>query len=100
MVSGRLPLWRRLCDDGDLMSQWRSGTFWASLVAGWFVTMFALAVAISIFAPDDLSPAAGWALNVAHQAVSLLAGYFYARECFAWQESRRERSRGFPRRKK
>ncbi|HEX8912320.1 MAG TPA: hypothetical protein VF796_08160 [Humisphaera sp.] len=74
------------------MSCVRSGTFWASFLFAWLVTLFGLAVFISIFGSEDMSEAEGWAVNIAHQALSLAAGYAYGRRQF---EKQRRKSRGF-----
>ena len=76
------------------MTRWRSGTFWASFLFGWVITLVGLAVFISIFGSEDMTQAEGWAANVAHQFLSLAAGYAYGRRQFEKQE-RKRKSRGF-----
>jgi hypothetical protein len=75
------------------MSHWRSGTFWASAIFGWFVTLIVLALGMCIFGSEDMNTAEGIVANIAHQAVSLGAGYAYGRRQFERREAKR---RGFP----
>lgn len=49
------------------MSHWRSGTFWASAIFAWFVTLVVLALGICIFGSEDMNTAEGIVANVAHQ---------------------------------
>ena len=75
------------------MSHWRSGTFWASTVFGWFVTAFALAFMIAIVGPEQLTAAEAIAVDAAYLLLSLAAGYAYGRRQF---ELRKPRQVGFP----
>lgn len=75
------------------MSHWRSGTFWASLIFGWFVTTLVLAALISFFGSEEMTTAEGVIISIAHQSLSLLAGYAYGRRQF---ELRQRNRRGFP----
>ena len=75
------------------MRYWQSGIFWASTIFGWFVTMFILAVVIRIFGSEDMTTAEGIVVNVAHQLLSLAAGYAYGRRQF---ELRKPKQVGFP----
>jgi hypothetical protein len=69
------------------MTHWRSGTFWASGIFGWFVTLVALAVLIRIFGSEDMTTAEGMIVLVAQQVLSLLAGYAYGRQQFEQRKS-------------
>jgi len=64
------------------MRFWRSGTFWASAIFGWFVTLIALAILIAILGSHEMTFVEGIAVNVFHQLLSLLAGYAYGRRQF------------------
>lgn len=74
-------------------SHWKSGTFWASAIFGWLVTMIILAVLIRIFGSDEMTTAEGIIVNVAHQLLSLAAGYEYGKRQF---QRRKPRRFGFP----
>ena len=76
------------------MSHWRSGTFWASAIFGWFVTMFILAWLIwIIFGSMDLTETENIIIAVGHQLLALAAGYSYGRRQF---EIRKPPQPGFP----
>jgi hypothetical protein len=75
------------------MSHWRSGTFWASAIFGWFVTLIVLAFMIHIFGSDQMTTGEGIVVVVAQQVLSLAAGYSYGRQQF---ERRKPRQVGFP----
>jgi hypothetical protein len=75
------------------MSYVRSGTFWSSAIVGWFVTMIALAVMLSIFGSDQMTTGEGIMANVVIQVLSVAAGYAHGRH--QWK-SRKPNQAGFP----
>ena len=75
------------------MGHFRSGTFWASAIFGWFVTMIVLAVMLSISGSEQMTTAEGIVANVALQLLSVVAGYVYGRRQF---ELRQPKHVGFP----
>lgn len=75
------------------MSQWRSGTFWASAIFGWFAVMIVLAMMVSFFGSETMSRVEGIGVAVAQQLLSLAAGYAYGRQQF---QLRKPTQVGFP----
>ena len=61
------------------MTHWRSGTFWASAIFGWFLTEIVLAILIRIFGSDEMTAVEGITVLIAQQMLSLAAGYTYGR---------------------
>jgi hypothetical protein len=76
------------------MNHWRSGTFWASAIFGWFVTMIVLAFGICIFGSEDMTTTEGLLVNVLHQLLSAGAGYAYGRRQYELRKPKRQA--GFP----
>jgi hypothetical protein len=75
------------------MNYWRSGTFWASALIGWFVTMLFLAVLVSWLGPEEMTTAGGVIVIIGQQLLSLLAGYSYGRQQV---QQRQRKQAGFP----
>jgi hypothetical protein len=75
------------------MGHWRSGTFWASAIFGWFVTTIVLAGMLSFFGSEDMNRAEGIAAHVVLQLLALVAGYAHGRRQF---ELGKPKQMGFP----
>ena len=75
------------------MGYWRSGTFWASAIFGWFVTWIVLAFLVAMFGSDQVSNAQGITILMAEQLLSLVSGYAHGRRIVG---VRTVRQFGFP----
>lgn len=75
------------------MSHWRSGTFWASAIFGWFVSQCVLALFVAVFVYEETSESVGVAAFAALVVFPLFAGYGHGKQQFRLQE---RKTRGFP----
>lgn len=74
------------------MSYWRSGTFWASAIAGWFVAICVFAVLIRVAITEESGMIVGLGAFAALVLLPLVADYSYGRRQFELQTSK---TRGF-----